>query len=946
MSSKTPLVVLFLAWIALPSVLAQVNASEKPAASSSPSSDYSKEAYVIDKLHTRIAVEDDGTDTREVTAEIKMLADAGVKAFAVLSFTYTSANEVVDVDYVRVRKPDGTVVKTPDYNIQDMPAEVTRAAPIYSDVHEKHVAVKALAVGDVLEYLIRYRTVKAQVPGQFWYEKSFIKDGISKDEQLEINLPQAKYIKVVSPDFKPAITDEGTRRIYRWTHANLEVKEKDPYEVPRRIPLNPDVQVTTFVNWEEIGRWYGGLQKDAVQVTPAIQAKAAKLVKGVKGGDEEKIQAIYNFVALKFHYIGLSFGIGRYQPHDAEETLDNGYGDCKDKHTLLAALLKAAGYDAWPALIHSSRKLDAEVPSPAQFNHVITVVPIAGHDTWLDKTAELAPFALLLPQLRNKQALVIPTNQAPVLMTTPQNPPSPQRQEFSMKGKLDSDGTFTGHAEQIYEGDVAVYLRLAFRQVSQTQWKELVQRISSGENFGGEVSEVKVSPPDRIDEPFSISYDYVRKNFADWENHHTSAPLPPMGLEVMKDSKDRKPPDPVVLGAVGKVTYRSRVELPAGYVAVPPGRLHLSEPFAEYDGGSYVVDGVLTTNRVLDIKKPEIPLSDWEEYRQFGIALSDDEFAMIPLNRTGTFSVRNKDSDKNTISGSKELAGKTGDKDGKEADTSDAESMLRDAQDALQRQDVQKAEEDFQKIVTLHPDYKGAHFFLGSVLMYRSKFDEANEQFEKEEQISPSDPRAYQSAAALAALRGRTDTAIQEWRKLLKVDPDNRIAIGILAGLLYQAGKYAEAVDLLEPVVKTSPDRSELQVRLGLVYLKTGQGEKALANLRAAIEADPGNTTMLNEVAYELAEAKTGLEFARETAEEAVKKLEDRSINDIAAIDAGTRVTIELSMVWDTLGWVYFQSGADRRSTGTAHRVLERLAESFDRPWRTAGDRQRNYVPL
>ncbi len=44
-----------------------------------------------------------------------------MKTFAVLNFTYTSANEVVDIDYVRVRKPDGTVVKTPDYNIQDMP---------------------------------------------------------------------------------------------------------------------------------------------------------------------------------------------------------------------------------------------------------------------------------------------------------------------------------------------------------------------------------------------------------------------------------------------------------------------------------------------------------------------------------------------------------------------------------------------------------------------------------------------------------------------------------------------------------------------------------------------------------------------------------------------------------------------------------------------------------
>jgi len=136
------LALLLSARIATPGV-AQVK--EKPASSAQ---DYSKEAYVIEKLHTRITEEADGTGTRELTAEIKVLAEAGVKAFAVLSFTYTSANEVVDVDYVRVRKPDGTVVKTPDYNVQDMPADVTRTAPLYSDIHEKHVAVKGLGVGD------------------------------------------------------------------------------------------------------------------------------------------------------------------------------------------------------------------------------------------------------------------------------------------------------------------------------------------------------------------------------------------------------------------------------------------------------------------------------------------------------------------------------------------------------------------------------------------------------------------------------------------------------------------------------------------------------------------------------------------------------------------------------------------------------------------------------
>src|SRR3954447_23648652 len=229
----------------------QDKAAEKPAVTPS---DFSKEAYVIEKSYSRIRAEDDGTGTREVTVEVKVLADAGVKAFAVLNFTYTSANEVVDIDYVRVRKPDGSVVKTPDYNIQDMPGEVTRIAPLYSDIHEKHVAVKGLGVGDVLEHLVRYRVIKPEVPGQFWNEYSFFKEAIAKDERFEISFPSTKYVKVVSPEFKPEIAEEGGQKIYRWTHSNLIIKAKEPGEVPGRFPPKPDVQITTFASWEDTCR--------------------------------------------------------------------------------------------------------------------------------------------------------------------------------------------------------------------------------------------------------------------------------------------------------------------------------------------------------------------------------------------------------------------------------------------------------------------------------------------------------------------------------------------------------------------------------------------------------------------------------------------------------------------------------------------------------------------
>ncbi len=197
------------------------------------SGDVSKEALVFDKLYTKIRQESDGTGTRQTTARIRVLADAGVKQLAVLTFTYTASNQQIDIVYVRVIKPDGTVVATPDYNVQDLPADVTREAPMYSDIHQKHVAVRGLGVGDTLEYQWMLRTIKPDVPDQFWLEYSFEKDLIILDEQLDLDLPADKQVTVASADLQPTITTADGRKLYHWSSSNLA--RPDPDAPPKSV---------------------------------------------------------------------------------------------------------------------------------------------------------------------------------------------------------------------------------------------------------------------------------------------------------------------------------------------------------------------------------------------------------------------------------------------------------------------------------------------------------------------------------------------------------------------------------------------------------------------------------------------------------------------------------------------------------------------------------------
>jgi transglutaminase-like putative cysteine protease len=181
---------------------------------------------------------------------------------------------------------------------------------------------------------------------------------------------------------KPAITEDGQRRIFTWTSSQLEHRsleeektrqEETAYEAARGKLPPPEIQISTFQSWEDAGRWYNSLQQDRIKPTPEICAKAADRTKGL-ADDNQKLHAISNYVSTQFRYIGVDFGIGRYQPHPASDVLGNQYGDCKDKHTLLAALLSAVGIKAYPALINSTHEIDPDVPSPAQFDHLISVV--------------------------------------------------------------------------------------------------------------------------------------------------------------------------------------------------------------------------------------------------------------------------------------------------------------------------------------------------------------------------------------------------------------------------------------------------------------------------------------------------------------------------------------------------------------------------------------------
>jgi tetratricopeptide (TPR) repeat protein len=408
-------------------------------------------------------------------------------------------------------------------------------------------------------------------------------------------------------------------------------KDKGKKKKKKKADEIPDVQMTTFGSWEEVGSWYAGLEKDRRKPSKEVRAKAAELTKGLNS-DLDKTEALYDFVAKNFRYVSLSLGLSRYQPAAAGDVLHNQYGDCKDKNTLLAALLEAEGLHSSTVLIDSVRKLDPDIPSPLQFNHAITMLPLGKEEVWMDTTTEVAPFRLLAYTLRKKQALVIPQDGVAHLEETPADPPMQDTEVEQVEGKVDESGRLNAKVTSTMRGDAELFTRMSMRALPAAKWQEVMERANK--SLGGDVSNVKVSDLAATREPLVISYEVSKGNFIDWSKKKLELTLPlsavipvAVAAEVGDDSGEATgaEADPFKLGPPNERTYKIKLELNARYTAsAPPVPVNVERDYGSYQS-SYKAEGnVFTAERKLTILKGELAPARADDYRAFRQAILAD----------------------------------------------------------------------------------------------------------------------------------------------------------------------------------------------------------------------------------------------------------------------------------------------------------------------------------
>jgi tetratricopeptide (TPR) repeat protein len=358
-----------------------------------------------------ISVNSKGLKTTRTHNRIEIQKQHAVDAVGDVSIPYNAFRSEARLIKAFTQTADGRTVQLRKESIHDLKPEEVSSCQMYSDVHQLTFSMPALGKGAVIDYEVEVEEKKPIIAGEFWASEFLDGTALVCTSRVSVAFPAKRDVIISATNLNASalVTDTTNRntRMLTWELRNVRALE---YEtgMPPYSAVRAQARLTSVKSWEQVERWYAALAEKHLQPDEEIQMQARKLVSGLSD-QMDQIQALYEYASRDVRYVGVELGRSDYEPHSPRETMQNKYGDCKDKAALLVSLLKAVGIRAHLAIVKPSLEgpVDPDLPSPAQFNHVIVYVPRGVRDLWIDATEAFGDVSEYDYHLDDIDALVV-----------------------------------------------------------------------------------------------------------------------------------------------------------------------------------------------------------------------------------------------------------------------------------------------------------------------------------------------------------------------------------------------------------------------------------------------------------------------------------------------------------------------------------------------------------
>lgn len=380
--------------------------------------------------------------------------------------------------------------------------DVTLNDSFLTDVRTRFVHVDGVKKGS----LVFFEFEVLDTPPELAFWTLFHEDVPVELMRLEVETPpgwSVRHVWLRAQGAEPLVS--GNVRV--WELHSLPASLEEPLGEPphHRAPLlmvglrPPDghaVGPAVLPDWAAFGTWYEKLAQGRDAVTPDVAAAAAALPR-TDGDFTARMRTAAGWVRDQVRYVAKEVGVGGYRPRPAAQVVQELYGDCKDKSTLLRSVLAHGGDVAYPILVHATTPdtVAEELPSLTSFNHMVIGVswpadvpipPLIAPATFdagdlgrlllVDTTDEHLSIGAMPAALHGRKALVLASSRSR-LVNLPAGDPAAHRIERHCQAELLPDGGAALTLSTAAYGEPASRARAEYRKSARDRRASVESRV-------------------------------------------------------------------------------------------------------------------------------------------------------------------------------------------------------------------------------------------------------------------------------------------------------------------------------------------------------------------------------------------------------------------------------------------------------------------------------------
>lgn len=584
---------------------------------------------------TTVDMQETGLTYVTVHTLTKVLTSHGALDLNVVKYGYDPLSAFVEIRKAVIYRQDGSITELDVSKATDYPAP---ARAIYWGAREIMLETGRLEPGDAVEVVMfrkgfTYALLASgdddkYIPpmrGQFYDIVEFFGSHPVKSKVYRVAVPAGKPLQYqfYNGEVQASCWFANGKMEYSFSKKDIMPLKTEPRMVAM-VDVAPKLLVSTTPRWEDKSTWFFKVNEDfgSFESTPEIRAKVDTILKGAKN-EMDSVSRLTHWCGDEIRYSGISMGCGEgFTLHKGEMTFTDRCGVCKDKAGMLITMLRAAGFESYPAMTMAGSRIDY-IPAD-QFNHCVTVVKLRDgkyhllDPTWVPFTRELWSSA------EQQQQYLMGVPEGADLMTTPVSDPENHYIKIDGVSELLENGVLTGRITITGEGQSDAAIRGFFRYSNRTAWYQNVERELLRLYPQAKVLQVKYhDPADYLNFNAWVAIDFSIPGFAMGSGKKLIfTPLSAAGIfrniqaHLLFDTGLKERKYPFRDRCTRMVEINETIRIPAGVIVsrIPPS-VEKTTPAASFSGGYTVTPEAVVFSARSSFGKRVYDPSDWPGFR-------------------------------------------------------------------------------------------------------------------------------------------------------------------------------------------------------------------------------------------------------------------------------------------------------------------------------------------